>query len=359
MPVFIQIGVAVKQKEITMSLDILKKQLKEEKLQNVYLFAGAEEYLIKYYINAIAKLIVSEENKEFNYVWLEGKTETQAIIANCETLPMFSDMKLIIAKNTGLFKGKKGSGAESAAGGGGSKDKLAEYLEKIPQYTCLIFAESEIDKRLKLVNTVKKHGLLVEMDYQKPADLVKWVVKVFKSYNKTIDQMAASYMVENSEYAMTELLNEIDKVVNYTGGKNEIDIKDVQTVCVKTIKSRIFDLTDAISEGDNSKALSLLNDMAALKEPMQKVLFMVIRQIRMVYRLKLLKTQGVREDAAAKQLGLTPFIASKVVSISRNLDIGVLENAMYYSLELDESIKTGRISDRIAIELLIAAMGRK
>jgi len=341
-----------------MSLDILKKQLKEEKLQNIYLFTGAEEYLIKYYINAISKLIVSEDNKEFNHVWLEGKIEAQSIIANCETLPMFSDMKLVIARNTGLFKGKKGSGAESAAGGTG-KDKLAEYLEEIPQYTCLIFVESEIDKRMKLVNAVKKNGLLVEMDYQKPADLVKWVVKVFKSHNKAIDQMAASYMVENSEYAMTELLNEIDKVVNYTGGKNEIDIKDVQTVCIKTIKSRIFDLTDAISEGNNSKALSLLNDMAALKEPMQKVLFMVIRQIRMVYRLKLLKMQGVREDAAAKQLGLTPFVASKVVSVSRNLEVGLLENAMYYSLELDESIKTGKISDRIAIELLIAAMGRK
>ena len=342
-----------------MSLEILKKQLKEEKLQNVYLFTGAEEYLIKYYTNAISKLIVQEDNKEFNYISFEGKTDPDSIISNCETMPMFSSKKLIVAKNTGLFKAKKGEASDSGKGKKNDKDKLSDYLEKIPDYTCLVFIESELDKRVKLVNVIKKCGLIVEMDYQKPADLVKWVTKVFRSYNRNIDQMTASYIVENSEYSMTELLNEIEKLVNYSGTKNEISIQDVEAVCNKTIKSRIFDLTDAISEGNNNKALSLLNDMAALKEPMQKVLFMIIRQIRMVYRMKLLKKQGLREDAAAKQLGLTPFVATKVLSLSRNMDISILENAMYYSLELDESIKTGRISDRIAIELLIASMGHK
>ncbi len=342
-----------------MSLEILKKQIKEEKLINIYLFTGAEEYLKKYYTNAITRLIVEEDYKEFNFITIEGKTDTDTIISNCETLPMFSEKKLVIAKNTGLFKAKKGEGANPGADKKSGKDKLSDYLENMPDYTCLIFIESEIDKRIKLVNTIKKCGLIVEMDYQKPADLVKWVVKVIKSYNKNVDQMTASYIVENSEYSMTELLNEIDKLINYAEGKNDISIKDVEKVCNKTIKSRIFDLTDAISEGNNSKALSLLNDMAALKEPMQKVLFMIVRQIRMVYRIKLLRNQGVREDAAAKQLGLTPFVASKVMNVSRNLDIKVLERAMYYSLELDESIKTGKISDRIAIELLIASMGLK
>jgi len=340
-----------------MSVEILKKQIKENNLQNVYLFYGAEEYLIKYYINAIANQIVSEENKELNYVFFDGKTDTDTIIANCETLPIFSEKKVVIARNSGLFKSKKGDTADKSSDKKSTKDKLSEYLEKIPEYTCLIFVESEIDKRMKLVNIIKKYGLIVELAFQKPADLVKWVIKVFKSYNKNIDQMSASYLVENSEYSMTELLNEIEKIVNFTGDKGQINVSDIESICNKSIKSRIFDLTDAISEGNISKALILLNDMAALKEPMQKVLFMIIRQIRMVYRIKLLKQKGVREDAIAKQMGLTPFIASKVMNISRNMKIEVLEKAMYYSLELDESIKTGKISDRIAIELLIASMG--
>ena len=339
-----------------MSLEILKKQIKENSLQNVYLLYGAEEYLIKYYINTITKLVVNPENMEMNYISFDGKTDVDTIIANCETLPMFSEKKLVIAKNSGLFKSKKGD----AAGGSekkATKDKLAEYLENMPSYTCLILVESDIDKRLKLVNAIKKYGLVVELEYQKPADLVKWVIKAFRNYNKSIEQMPASYLVENSEYSMTELLNEIEKIINFVGEKSQIIIDDIEMVCSKTIKSRIFDLTDAISERNMSKALTLLSDMAALKEPMQKVLFMIIRQIRMLYRIKLLRQKGLRDDLVAKQLGLTPYVASKVMNISKNLDISTLEKAMYYSLELDESIKTGKITDRIAIELLIASMG--
>ncbi|MHB8063348.1 MAG: DNA polymerase III subunit delta [Ruminiclostridium sp.] len=340
-----------------MSLEILKKQIKEDKLQNVYLFYGAEDYLIKYYINTITKLIVNDENSELNYIAFDGKTDVDTIIANCETMPMFSDKKLVIIKNSGLFKSKKSDSPDSGLDKKSTKDKFSEYLENIPSYTCLILVETELDKRLKLVNAIKKHGLIVELDFQKPADLVKWVIKVFRSYNKNIEQMPASYLVENSEYSMTELLNEIEKIVNFVGDKTQINITDIESVCNKSIKSRIFDLTDAVSEGNISKAFILLNDMAALKEPMQKVLFMIIRQIRMVYRIKLLRQKGMRDDLVSKQLGLTPFVASKVMSISRNLDINVLEKAMYYSLELDEAIKTGRITDRIAIELLIASIG--
>lgn len=337
-----------------MSFDILKKELKDNKLRNVYPFYGQEDYLIKYYMNTIADLIVNEETKELNYIYLEGKKDTETLIENCETMPVFSDKKIVISRNSGFFKSKKGGGDSSAKKS--ENNKLADYIENMPPYTCLIFVEQEVDKRIKLVNAVKKKGLVVEFAYQKPADLVKWVAKVFKSHKKTIDSIAASSIVENSEYSMTELLNEIDKIVNFIGDKQEISLEDVQSICTKTIKSRIFDLTDAVAEGNISKALKLLNDMAALKEPMQTVMYMIVRQIRMVYRMKLLKQQGMREDAAAKQMGLTPFVASKVLGLSRNMEIGILEKAMYYSLELDESIKTGKMADRTAIELLIASM---
>lgn len=338
-----------------MSLDILKKQIKENDLQNVYLFYGVEDYLKKYYTNSIIDQTLSEDSRELNLIMADGKIDPDSIIADCETLPIFSDKKIIVIKSSGLFKARKGEA--NSTDKKSPKDKLSDYLDKMPPYSCLIFVETEIDKRIKLVNAIKKNGLIVEMNYQKPADLVKWVIKVFKSYKKRIEQMPASYLVENSEYSMTELLNEIEKIVNFTAGKDDITIDDIEKISTKTIKSRIFDLTDAVSEGNISKALDLLNDMAALKEPMQKILFMIIRQIRMVYRIKLLKQQGTGDESVARQMGLTPFVASKVMKISRSMDMNILEKAVYYSLELDEAIKTGKITDRIAIELLISSMG--
>src|SRR5690349_1367001 len=90
-----------------MSIEILKEQLKNNKPCNLYLFYGPEEYLKKYYLNSLEKSIISEELKALNKVVLEGKIDTRKLIDNCETLPVFSEKKIIIVKDSGLFKGSK------------------------------------------------------------------------------------------------------------------------------------------------------------------------------------------------------------------------------------------------------------
>ena len=208
-----------------MSMDILKKELKENNIRNVYLFYGPEEYLKKYYIDTITQQLLSSDDMELNYSCTDGKIEADSVIQNCETLPVFCEKKVIIVKNSGLFKSE----------GKGAKGKLEEYLTSIPEYTCLIFVENEVDKRLKLVNSIKKSGMVVEFAYQKPADLVKWVIKVVKSYKKDIVPLAASYIVENSEYSMTELLNEINKLIVFAADKKDISLDDAMSKQAKKI----------------------------------------------------------------------------------------------------------------------------
>ena len=50
-------------------------------------------------------------------------------------------------------------------------------------------------------------------------------------------------------------------------------VEDIEKLCTKSIKSRVFDLIDAISERNVDTALKLLNDMIILKEPFPKILF--------------------------------------------------------------------------------------
>ncbi|MDF2523089.1 MAG: polymerase delta subunit, partial [Clostridiales bacterium] len=44
-----------------MSIDALKEDIKNNKIKNLYLFYGPEDYLKKYYLESIEKLILSEE----------------------------------------------------------------------------------------------------------------------------------------------------------------------------------------------------------------------------------------------------------------------------------------------------------
>jgi DNA polymerase-3 subunit delta len=132
-------------------------------------------------------------------------------------------------------------------------------------------------------------------------------------------------------------------------------MEDIHKVCTKSIRSRIFDLTDAVAEKDRIKAFKILEDMVILKEPMPKILFMITRQLRHVLEMKLLLKEGLSLNDAASKLGVTPFIAGKISKQAREFELETLERSMEDSLELDLAVKTGKISDRLAVEMLIVS----
>lgn len=341
-----------------MSLDLLKEDLKKNNIRNLYLFYGQEEYLKKYYLERIESSLLTEDLKTLNKVVMEGKLEVGKIVDNCETLPVFAEKRLVIVKNSGFFKSKKGKGegAQSSAG----SNALLKCLQDVPSHTCLVFYEAEIDKRMKqLLDAFKNNGLVVEFPYSKPDELVRWVIRRFKASGKDIDMSAASMIVENCEQGMTEIGNEIDKLIDFTANRELIKQEDVEAVCTKSIKSRIFDLTDAISEKNGTKALKVVNDMTILKEPMPKILFMITRQFRQILQIKLLSNEGISTNEAAGKIGVTPYGAGKLLKQSKGFSVEDLKKALESSLEMDIAVKTGKLDDRMAVDLLIMEFAKK
>ena len=341
-----------------MSLDLLKEDLKNNKIRTLYLFYGPESYLMKYYADSIEKSLLTEDLKALNKVVLEGRVDINRVRDNCETMPIFSDRKVVIVKNSGLFKPAK-KAADTGKKGKPVNDDLSALLQDLPSHVCLVFYEQEIDKRIKAIDAIKKHGLIVEFAYQRPDELVKWVIKRFRATGVDIDMATASLLVENCEQGMTDILNEVDKLSAWLGGKSKVTLQDIEKVCARSIKSRVFDLTDAIAEKNSSKALKLLNDMVVLKEPVPKILFMIARQFRQILQVKLLHKEGSNNGEIASKLGMSPFIVGKVLKQAGSVSIERLKKAMETCLEFDIAVKTGRLEDMTAAELLIIEFSTK
>ncbi|NMB97545.1 MAG: DNA polymerase III subunit delta, partial [Clostridiaceae bacterium] len=279
---------------MSMSIGTLKKQIKGNDIKSIYLFYGPEEFLKKYYLNSIEEKILDKNTLAFNKIILEDKISVSKIIDNCDTLPVFSERKLVIVKNSEFFKGSKDSKRDNknkeekdevkmenkTKKSKSNVDTILEYIKNFPSYTCLVFYEDEIDKRLKLTKEIGKQGLIVEFPYQKSEDLVKWVQNIAKSYKKQISVETASLLVEISDFGMTGIRNEIDKLLAYTGERKTITDDDVKNVGSITSKSIIFNLTDAIVDKNMAASLRLLNELITLKEPIPKIIFMIARQFR-------------------------------------------------------------------------------
>lgn len=354
-------------KESKDEIKVLKDELKAGKYRKLYVFYGGEDYLKKDYILKIEKGILNENSKALNRIVVEGKFDAEKVADYCNTQPIFSEKKLVIVNASGIFKAKKKSEESSESkktGSGRSKagskkkktndESLLDFFNTIPEHTCLIFYEEEVDKRLSLVKQIEKYGLLVNFSYQKPDVLAKWAVMEFKKRNKNIDNLLASKLIENCDQGMNEIYNEIEKVVTYVGDRSQILPQDIEAICVKSIKVKIFDLTDAISEKNSSLALKLLDDMVTLREPIQLILFMIARQFRNILQIKLLTSGGIDSSTAAKKLGMHPFVASQALKQGKRFSVDELKNALNKCLEMDVAIKSGKIKENIAAELLIA-----
>jgi DNA polymerase-3 subunit delta len=210
-----------------------------------------------------------------------------------------------------------------------------------------------VDKRLKAVDALRNRCLIVEFPYARPEELTGWVTRRFKAEGIEIDAYTASQLVETCEQSMTDMLNEIEKLTAYLGGRKNVTGQDIEKVCTMSIKARIFDLTDAIADKKSARALELLSDMITLKEPVQKILYMITRQFRQILQVKLLKDEGNTPDGIAAKLKLTPFIAGKLIRQAGRFDTEKLKQAVEAALEFDLAVKTGRIVDRMAAELMI------
>ena len=88
-----------------MTVDNLEKDLKQGKLNSIYLFYGEELYLLENAVKKIKK-IFGELILGINYIQID-ETNVNSIISDIETPAFGFDKKLIIEKNTGLLKKEK------------------------------------------------------------------------------------------------------------------------------------------------------------------------------------------------------------------------------------------------------------
>jgi len=325
------------------SIDILKSQIKSKKLGKLYLFYGEEQHLLNMYLTEVEKLLIDPATESMNKIILEGKVEAGTIIDNCDTLPFMAERKLVVVKNSLLFGGKARSG----------RDEILNYITNVPEETCLIFIEETIDKRLTLTKNFKNYGMLVEFALRKPAELVSWAGAQFKAQGVAADPRTLNLLVEYCDGGMTQLSNEIKKLCLFAKDSLKVTASDVENFCSRSVKSVIFDLTDAVAARNSVKAMSIFEDMLSMKEPAMRIFFMISRHMRNLYELKSLIQGGYRPDDAVKESGINPYAASKMLRQLDKFSVEQLKKAVIDCLETDIAVKTGKIDDRLAVESII------
>ena len=204
-----------------MTIDNLEKELKMGKLNSIYLLYGEELFLLENCLKKI-KGLFGECVKGINYILIDEQNVAE-IIDDIETPSFGYEKKLIIAKNTGLFKkeGKKKSGDLYKL-----KEKLINYINEnlkvIDEAVVLVFTEEEADEKSDLLKTIDKCGVTCKFDFQKPAQIEKRIKEICNAYKVKIDAQTLRYFIECCGTNMQDLINEIRKLIEYAGENGTI-----------------------------------------------------------------------------------------------------------------------------------------
>ncbi|MBZ4644691.1 MAG: polymerase subunit delta [Petroclostridium sp.] len=331
-----------------MSVDILKKQLKDGVFSNIYLFFGEEDFLKEYYYNQLKSKIVDKSFEDFNFCFYEGKNiDLQQVQDGIESLPVMSEYKMVVIKDSGIFKSPKAQ----------EKEFWETYLKDMPSYICLVFYEKEIDQRSKLFNLVKKQGLILDFKYQKTVDLVNWVNRVITSYKKKIEKEDIYYLLEHCDVGMTSIKNEIDKLVHYCGNRETIRRQDIEAVCTKSVESKVFNMIDAIMDNNTQLAFELLNDMITLKEPAVKIISLLSKHFYDILKVKLLLKEGATAESIANRVHIPHFAVKKYIKHAQNFSVQYLHSMIQECLKADSDIKSSKMNEWVALHMFMVKCG--
>lgn len=321
------------------------KDIKEGTFKQVYLLFGPEDYLRKQYRDKLSHALADVEDS-LNYHYFEGKDiSIEKLIDLGETIPFLAERKTIVIENSGLFKS--------------AQEKLADYLEGLPETTFFIFVEKEVDKRSRLFKISSKVGYCCEFAAQTEETLKRWIMGRITAEQKLMTMRALDIFLDRCGTDMETISNELEKLLCYTMDKQDINQADVEAVCTRQITSRIFEMIEMVAQKRQKAALDLYYDLIALKEPPRRILFLITRQFSMLFQTKLLRQKGHDDKSIASKLGVQPFVARKYMNQASRFTVEQLRHAVEECVGAEESINTGKIAEALCVELLIIGFSRK
>ena len=319
-------------------MKILSQHIKTGQFKPVYLICGDEDYLRKQYKDRMKEALVGDD--AMNYSYYEGKgISVKELIDLGETLPFFGERRLIVVENSGFFSS--------------SQDELAAYMKEMPETTCFLFVEKEVDKRNKLYKAVSALGYAAHMGAPDERTLIRWIVGLLRAEQRGMTESTLRYFLERIDTDMENIRRELDKLVVYTDGQVEITREDIDAVCTVHTESQIFDMVKVIAEKNQSRALGLYYELITQKEPPMKILYWITRQFNQLYQIKELQSKGYPDHIIAERMGVRDFIVRKNKVLCQSFSLGELRRAVEICVEREEDVKTGRLNDKMAVELLI------
>ena len=327
-----------------MSLELLKQDIEGRSFRRIYYLYGSEPYLKRFYLNSLLSAVLPD-NRDTDLHRYEGKGLDVDLFSEELWLCAMGEYKVLLLcdlPNTSPV-------AEFLA------DEACDIGEDT---VVVIYQQTETpDLRTKAFKALKarleKDGLLVEIKTVDDATLTRWVAQQFRRRGCEIAGEEVAYFLSVEERNMESMLTEIDKIAAYCNGP--VTRKALETLCVKTVQARAYELNDLLLEKKADAVFAVWNDLRALRTPPHMILGSLFSCFSNLYKLKML--QSAPESVRCELTEQKPFLVRKYERYLSKISEKNLELLMDVCAEIDVLSKSSRMDgDLLVVRLLNEAL---
>ncbi len=315
----------------------------------VYALTGEEPYLVGRCLTALRRAVLGEEGavggSNLNLDVYDLREHGLGAAMNAaRTLPMFARRRLVIIRDVGELPGEQ-------------QAPLLEYLRDPNPSTCLVLVlPGRIDGRLKFVQALRKGGFLHEFPPLRDWQLPDWLAAEARRRRLRLDPEAARALAEATGPDLGRLSLCLEQAALHAGAEAPVTTADVEAVVPESRARGVFELTKAIGAGQPRRALELLGNMLRNREPPLRIQFMLLRQLRQIWRAKELEAAGAPRSELASRVGLSPHFLDDVLVPARRMSEAALVRSFELLYQADRNLKSSRADPDVQVARLVRAL---
>jgi DNA polymerase-3 subunit delta len=303
-----------------------------------YLIAGSDWPKVDV---AIARLRARFPEESIEQLFA-GREEPVDVVGTCNALGLFPGARLVLVRHAEALD------AEDVAA-------IVDYLRAPAPETCLgLFGGAGFDAKHPLVKAVEAVGEVRLFDAPERKRAADWVVRRFAEAKTECPAAVARRVVELVGDDVGDLALETDKLIAYCGAAPP-QVEDVERLVIASPDVKPWEITDAWGRRDAAAVIGLATADVERREDVGRLISQLAAHVRRVYRAAVMVDEGAGQAEIARELGLKPFPARKLVEQAQRFQPSELATAIVRLAELDLAVKGGsRVDSRLELELALA-----
>ena len=330
----------------------------------VFILHGDDSYGMEQYVQSVVSRMGDPGLADLNTARLDGRSTSEEELRTAAlSIPFLAERRLVVMVHP-LAK----------LGAAANQKRFAALLDGLPQTTALIllvedhFGWDRNAKKYTWEVLKEKHWLMAwaagagkrahvrEFSLPKPAEMPEWIQKQARELKGQFSPQAAAALA-NLIGSDTQLASrEIEKLLVYVDYARPVEAEDVQDCTAVVSQVNVFEMVDALAEGNAPRALKLMHTLLEEEEAIG-LFAIIVGHFRVLLLAREFQEEGGSLNGFLEVSHRPRFVAEKAYRQAQRFGMEELTAIYRRLVGMDESLKNGQTIPDVALETFAAEVG--